>query len=230
MTYKLIVADSSPSIQKVIQMAFSGSEFDIYTFDDGLEVMTSLSQINPDVVLLNLSLPRKDGRDIAFYIRSHDEFKNTLLILLIGAFDRLEKEKIADLDYDEIIQEPFDSERLLQLVKELIERKRDPQTFPEEPVLERIIAGEETFDIEKESSQRNIHAQNETHEEKKCPSTLDSDQIVEIEEIVKNLMRGEILDIERELEKRIQAKALPELKQLIWKELKEIRKQLEEKS
>ena len=61
MIYKILVADDSPSTQKLIQMSFPTSEFEIVIFSDGQEVLDSLSRISPDAILLNLSLPQKDG-------------------------------------------------------------------------------------------------------------------------------------------------------------------------
>lgn len=61
MTCKLIVASGSPSVQKTIQIALPESKFEIHAFEDGLELVKSISQIKPDAVLLGLSLPQKDG-------------------------------------------------------------------------------------------------------------------------------------------------------------------------
>lgn len=138
MRYKLIVADSSPSVQEAIRLAFPGSEFEIFAFGDGMAVMKNLNQINPDVILLSLSLPEKDGYEIGSYLKSQKEFRKTPLVFLKGTFETLNQQKVAGLDYDEIIQKPFDSQKLAQSIKDIIERRQNPMTLPEEPLLDEM--------------------------------------------------------------------------------------------
>jgi len=179
MPYKIIIADDSPSIQKIIHMSFPVPEFEIFAFNDGKEFMDSFKQIKPDAILLNLSLPQKDGYEVGAYIKGQEEFSRVPLILLKEAFEPLDKERIAAFEYDELIQKPFDSEMLVQMVRTMIEGQKIPNTLPEEPVW-----GEEVPD------------------EKKVESDMR----------LRHLVKQEILDVERELEKRIKARILAELK------------------
>lgn len=214
MSCKVVVADRSPSIQKAIQMAFPDSEFEIFPFKDGLEVMRALNQISPDAILLNLSLPRKDGYEVGFYLKSQEKLRQASLILLKGAFEQLDKEKVSELDYDEIVQEPFDSERLVRIVRNLIEKKRNPQTLPEEPLMDEIHE-EESFHVPQEKD-----SQGEALFGEKSPPFLPPEWKAEVEERIRELVREEILDVQRELEKRIRAQVLSELKELIREELR----------
>lgn len=142
MAYKVIVADSSPSVQRAAKMALSDSEFEIYPFADGQEVLKHLSQIEPDVVLLRLSLPPENGYEVGGRIKADETFKGTPLILLKGVFEEIDEKKMAELEYDELIQLPFDADKLVHLVQDLVERRNDPQTFPEEIELDEISSPE----------------------------------------------------------------------------------------
>jgi DNA-binding response OmpR family regulator len=179
MPYKIIVADDSPSIQKIIHLSFPVPEYEIFAFNNGIEFIDSFKQIKPDAILLNLSLPQKDGYEVGAYIKGQEEFSRVPLILLKEAFEPLDKERIAAFEYDELIQKPFDSEMLVQKVRTMIEGQKVPNTLPEEPVW-----GEEVPDEKK----------------------------VEPDEKLRHLVKQEILDVERELEKRIKARILAELK------------------
>jgi PleD family two-component response regulator len=137
MPFKIVIADPSTSALKTLQMAFSETKHDLFLFKDGLEVEKNLSQLDPDAVIVNLSLPKKDGYEIGHYLNSHDQYRKVPLIFLLGAFDRVNKEKIESLDYVDIVQEPFDSEDLVRKVCETIGHEDVPQTLPEEPVLEK---------------------------------------------------------------------------------------------
>lgn len=201
-------------------MAFPDSEFEIYPFEDGLEVVKSLSQINPDAILLSLSLPHKDGYEVGFYLKSQEELRQAPLILLKGAFEQLDKEKVSGLDYDEIMNVPFDSERLVRIVQNLIEGKRDPQTLPEEPLMDEIPATESAVSPKEEDLRIESFSQDEALSAEKSLSSLLPGWKAEVEEKVRDMVRGEILGVQRELEKRIKAHVIGELKGLIRKGLR----------
>jgi DNA-binding response OmpR family regulator len=179
MNYKILVGEDSPSTQKLIQMSFPTDEFDIYAFRDGQEVMDSLDRIKPDAILLNLSLPRKDGYELGEHIRNQEEMKKVPLILIKEAFEPLDKERLETFEYEAIIQKPIDSEALVQRIRTVIEENKVPMTLPEEPVWE----------------ERSSHIMK-----------------VELDQNVRDLVKREILSAERELEKRIKARVLAELK------------------
>jgi DNA-binding response OmpR family regulator len=179
MNYKIIVAEDSPSIQKLIQMSFPAEEFEIFAFSDGQEVLDSLSQINPDAILLNLSLPKKDGYELGEHIKNQEEFAQVPLIMIKNAFEPLDKDRLERLEFDELVQKPFASDALVQKVRSIIEERKIPMTLPEEPVWDEDATG---------------------------------DMKVELDETVRELVKKEILGMERELEKRIKARILAELK------------------
>jgi DNA-binding response OmpR family regulator len=184
MPYKLLVAHSSPSVLKALLLAFPEPEFEVYPFKSGVEVMQELNQIAPDAILLSLSLHQENGFEIGRYLKEQEKFKQIPLILLYGAFETVHKENTSGFIYDELVQEPFDSGKLVQITLELIERRKGPQTLPEEPDLDSYPLGNERI-------------------------MLDED--------IKEFVRKEIYDAERELEKRIRARVLAELKDFLSK-------------
>jgi DNA-binding response OmpR family regulator len=193
MTYKLVLADSSPSVQKIIRMAFSAPDFEVFAFEDGLEAVSQLGEIGPDALLLSLSLPLKDGYEVGRDLAGREDCKRMSLVFLKNAFEPIDPDKIRGLEYDAIIQKPFDSERLALLVKDLIDRKKGPHSYPEESMIEEIpptgqLPPPEDPDL--------------------LLSPLDED----IEEKIRAVVREEILVMERELEKRLRVSLLAELK------------------
>ncbi|MBN2244490.1 MAG: response regulator [Candidatus Aminicenantes bacterium] len=132
MPYKLIVAENSVSVRKIIETAFPDSEFSIRYFGNGDELASELSNLKFDAVLLNTYIPGKDGYEIAKIIRDKDDFNSVPMIFLRGAFDVFDAVKLSGLSYDGVFTEPFDSEGLVGYVRELIESRKDPATLPEE--------------------------------------------------------------------------------------------------
>jgi len=180
MAYTIIVADDSPSVQKILQMAFAHPEFEVVVFSDGQELLRSMDRLEPDAVLLNLSLPLRDGYEVAESLRQKEGGAGVPIILLKEAFEPLDKDRLETLAYDDLVQKPFDSERLVRRVRAMIEKKNAPATLPEEPVREGMAA--------------------ELPAERETPGA------------VRDLVKQEILGMERELEKRIRARVVAELR------------------
>ena len=131
---KVIVADCTPSVFTVIEAAFPGTEFEIFTFSDGHELIAELAAIQPDVILLNLFLDSKDGYDVCRFLNNQEQLKAIPLFLLKGAFERIDEERIKGLEYRELLEEPFDSNGLLNKIRETMGGDHDPETLPEDPV------------------------------------------------------------------------------------------------
>lgn len=131
---KVIVADCTPSVYTVIAAAFPRTEFEIFTFSDGQKMLAEMTAIQPDVILLNLFLGSKDGYDVCRFLNSQEQFKAIPLFLLKGAFERIDEERIKGLEYRELLEEPFDSNGLLQKIRDVLGGALDPQTLPEDPV------------------------------------------------------------------------------------------------
>ncbi len=179
MAFKVLAADSSPSALEAIQMAFQDSEYDVFTCQDGMGVMDFLPRLNPDAVVLGLSLDKMDGYELAGFIKSKKQFRSTPLILLKSAYEPLDEERLKKIGYDDIFQEPFDSEVLTRKIRVLIAERKTPTTLPEEPV-----GGDDQESRPKEN-------------------TLQQEIGTELKEQIRALVKKEMLEFEEKLKNRI---------------------------
>lgn len=203
MPYKVILADPSPSVQKVVQMAFPEPEFEVQAIEDGLQVIEALERNDPDAVLLSPDLPSRDGYEVGQYLRSRKEGRNVALILIKNAFEPLDGEKLEGLECDAIIQKPFDSERLARLVRETVDRNKVPPSFPEESLIEDVPSAG-VLPLFKE--------------EEFMPPPPSFRSREDLEDRIRTLLREEILSVERELEKRLKASLRADLKDWLDRE------------
>jgi len=229
MPYKVIIADASPSVQKVVQMAFPEWGFEIYPFEDGHEVLESLDRINPDAVLVSLSLAGRDGYDVGAFLKSREEYKQTTLVLLRGTFEPLDHDRLAGLDYDKIVQKPFDSEGLAETVLEIVDKKKCPATLPEELILEEPPAVSQRPDPDSHDSATGIQSRACAVETGKSRSGLPTNSQAAVspppdspaaahhpedfEAKIMSSIREEIMAVERELEKRLSHALSAQLKE-----------------
>jgi DNA-binding response OmpR family regulator len=188
--YKIVVADPSPSVQKAAQLVFAEPEFRVVFYDDGASLLESVAAIGPDALIVSLSLPGRDGYDVARTLRSRKELATVPLVGLRGTFECIDSDRTAPSEYDEVLPKPFDSERLAAVVRELIARKTGPSSLPEEPLWPDDPAA---------SGLRGPKAA--------APSGSE----------VRTIVREEIGGMERELEKRVRARVLAEIKEWIAK-------------
>ena len=191
MPYKIIVADASPSVQKTAALVFAEPEFRVYPFEDGAALLESVSGIQPDALLVSLTLPGRDGYEVGRTLRSRKELENVPLIGLKGTFESLDMDRNAPSDYDEVVQKPFDSERLAAVVRELIARKTGPLSLPEEPL--RPVAGGDSG----------------------APAKTGAADAAD--QSLKDWVREEMVGMEREIEKRVRARVVADLKEWMSK-------------
>jgi len=184
--YRIIVADPSPSVQKTALLVFAEPEFKVYPFEDGASLLESVAEVRPDALLVSLTLPGRDGYEVGRTLRSRKELENVPLIGLKGTFESLDADRNAPPEYDEIVQKPFDSERLAAAVRELIARKTGPSSLPEEPL--RPAAGGD-------------------------PGT----PALAADRDLKDWVREEMVGMEREIEKRVRARVVADLKEWMSK-------------
>jgi DNA-binding response OmpR family regulator len=188
MAYKLIVADGSPSVQKAVQLAFPSAEFEVSPVSDSRDLLELMGRERPDALILSLSLAGGGGYEAGRALAERDEFSQTALFLLRGVFEPLNEGGLGGLRYDGLVVKPFDSEGLARAVKEAVEKKKGPLSFPEEASLDEIAFEPPRTD----------------------PSLRG------FPEAARAAVREEILAVERELEKRIRTRVLAVVKE--WME------------
>ena len=137
MPYRIAVADSSVSVQKALQLVFPEPEDKVAAFDDGLAFLTALPDLRPDAILAALNLPGRDGYEIARFLKGREEYRRVPLILLRGAFEPLDEERLIGLEPRAVVTKPFDSEKLAAAVRDLVDQEVCPPDLPEDPIFEK---------------------------------------------------------------------------------------------
>jgi len=120
--YKILLADDSVTVQKIITLTFSDEGADVSTVNNGEEAIVKLRYLRPDLVMADVSIPGKDGYDICEFVKTHPELKGTPVILLVPAFEPYDEERARRAGADYHLTKPFQSIRtLISTVKNLIE-------------------------------------------------------------------------------------------------------------
>ena len=124
MDYKILLADDSVTVQKIITLTFTDEGVDVIAVNNGDEAINRLRRLRPALVMADISIPGKNGYEICEYVKTHPEMKETPVILLVPAFEPFDEERAERIGADCHLTKPFQSIRMLiSTVKNLMDRK-----------------------------------------------------------------------------------------------------------
>lgn len=130
---KLLLADDSVTIQKVVKLSFADEDVEVFAVGDGDQAVTQLEQIHPDIVLADIYMPGRNGIAVCEYVKSHPTLSLTPVVLLVGTFEPFDKMEASRVRYDGVLTKPFETAQLIQLVHDLIaaaDAKRAAEAAP----------------------------------------------------------------------------------------------------
>ncbi len=117
----LLLADDSITIQKVVGIIFANEDYELIVVDNGNSALEKAREIRPDVMLVDALMPGKSGYEVCEAARQDPALKDIPILLLVGAFEPFDEEKARQSGADDHITKPFESQSLLDKVKDLVE-------------------------------------------------------------------------------------------------------------
>lgn len=122
---KLLLADDSITIQKVVNLTFADEGVEVITVGDGDSAIQRLSEVLPDIVLADVNMPGLTGYQVCELIRSDPKIEHLPVVLLVGAFEQFDDAEAARVGASAHLTKPFQSIRqLVNIVSDLIESSR----------------------------------------------------------------------------------------------------------
>jgi len=121
---KLLVADHSPTIQKVVELTFGDEGVEVISVSDGQEAIERIEQVRPDIILADVFMPRRSGYEVCEYIKQNEKLKHIPVMLLVGSFEPFDEAEARRVGADDILTKPFKSiRRLMDKVGDLVSSK-----------------------------------------------------------------------------------------------------------
>ncbi|HIJ97151.1 MAG TPA: response regulator [Desulfuromonadales bacterium] len=121
MSIKLLVADDSITIQKVIGIIFGGDEYSLTIVDNGKTALEKAREIVPDVLLIDALMPGMSGYEVAEAIRATPELALKPIMILTGSFEPFDETKAKSCGADDFLAKPFESQQIVTKVRDLVE-------------------------------------------------------------------------------------------------------------
>ncbi|MGH9706090.1 MAG: response regulator, partial [Candidatus Acidiferrales bacterium] len=112
--------DDSATMREVIKIAFRKENIHVVTCADAASAMAQFAKTAPDVVITDVIMPDKDGYEVCDFIKQHEVFGKTPVVLMSGVVNRAVAEKAMAVKADELIRKPFQPQELILRVKNLL--------------------------------------------------------------------------------------------------------------
>ncbi len=123
MKTKILLVDDEPDIIEFLQYNLKLEDFDVISANDGIEALSKISE-NPDLIILDIMMPKLDGYEVCKRIRAFPGFENTPVIFLTAKAGEVNEIKGLELGANDYIQKPISPKKLIARVKSNL-RKRE---------------------------------------------------------------------------------------------------------
>jgi len=140
---KILIADDEPDILEILQFNLEAEGYNVVTAKNGVEAIEKAKKIKPDLIILDIMMPLKNGIETCRQLRSMSEFENTLITFLTAISDDLTEVQGLETGADDFIKKPIKPAVLVSKVNSLFRR------VTKENISEDISIGELSINREK---------------------------------------------------------------------------------
>ena len=120
MPYKLLLADDSVTIQRVIELTFADEDVQVIAVGDGQKAIERIEADRPDIVLADVGMPERDGYEVAAFVKNTPHLAHIPVLLLTGAFEPVDEQRAGAVGCDGVLAKPFEPHMVITRVKELL--------------------------------------------------------------------------------------------------------------
>ncbi len=117
----LVLAEDSPTIQKLVQLCFKSEDIEVHCFEDGTSTLEYLKTGPADVLLVDVAIPGLDGYELCRAVKQNPETASTPVVLLVGVFDGFDEQRAEQVGCNCRLTKPLGALELVDLVKKLLE-------------------------------------------------------------------------------------------------------------
>ncbi len=121
---RVLVVDDEIYIVHILEFTLTMEGYEVLTAADGEEALRRIANDSPDLVVLDIMMPRMDGYEVLRRLRADDEFRHLPVILLSAKGRPIDRETGLEIGADDYIVKPFSPRRLLEKIHDLLDQAR----------------------------------------------------------------------------------------------------------
>ena len=119
---RILIADDEPDILEIISYNLNREGYETFTAKNGVEAVEKAKAVNPDLIILDVMMPKKTGMEACQILRGMPQFQNTLIIFLTAMSDETSQIRGLELGADDYVSKPISTKVLVSRVNALFRR------------------------------------------------------------------------------------------------------------
>ncbi|MHB1608469.1 MAG: response regulator [Acidiferrobacter thiooxydans] len=113
---KVMIIDDSNTIRRTAEALLKKAGYDVYTAGDGFEAMSVITDRRPDIIFVDIMMPRLDGYQTCLLIKNNKDFKHIPVIMLSSKDGLFDKARGRIAGSEEHVNKPFTQEELVEVI------------------------------------------------------------------------------------------------------------------
>ena len=134
MPHKLLLADDSVTIQRVIELTFADEDVQVIAVGNGQAAIESVQRDRPDIVLADVGMPERNGYEVAAFIKGDPALAHIPVVLLTGAFEPVDEGRARAVGCNGVLVKPFEPQIVISRVKDLLAGRQPSGMWSAGPV------------------------------------------------------------------------------------------------
>jgi chemosensory pili system protein ChpA (sensor histidine kinase/response regulator) len=131
-TFALVV-DDSITVRRVTQRLLERNGMRVLAARDGMDAITLLQEHTPDIILLDIEMPRMDGYEVATHVRNDPRLKDVPIIMITSRAGEKHRARAIELGVDDYLGKPYQESQLIDAIAPLVARRRAALAGPGAP-------------------------------------------------------------------------------------------------
>jgi DNA-binding response OmpR family regulator len=119
----VLVADDDPQILTMLSVRLAKRGYEVLEAADGLQTLSKAREHKPDLVLLDVMMPGKNGWEVAKELRADEELRNIGIVMLTAIGERVNEMTSPLYGADDFVDKPFEFDQLEKKIKKVIEER-----------------------------------------------------------------------------------------------------------
>ena len=128
MARSVLVVDDEPNIVRSLEFLMNQAGYRVRIVRDGEQALAAIEAEPPDLVLLDVMMPKRDGFQVCREVRANPDWRDIRIIMLTAKGQEAERERGIEMGADDYVTKPFSTRALVRKVREML----DPEDGPEE--------------------------------------------------------------------------------------------------
>jgi len=129
---RVLLADDSPQALRLAEQILTSQGLEVVSVTDGAVALRRLSDVNPDLLIIDVYLPSKNAFELARFLRSQAQYRQVPIIFAATPADEFEEQDARNAGADVILRKPFEASALLTAVQDLLQKRGSEPVDPHE--------------------------------------------------------------------------------------------------